>query len=289
MSTSAVSAAQAGSTPPALDQVVPDLAGLSVSTPLAPSVPSQAGNGRRRTSTATTPAVSPPPRKPAATPIDLAQTEGTRLRAVERRFLIAIQTVVFGGVLMLTVGAGMLSWSHLTHIASTNGHIAPPALLFVFPTIVDGFMVMGSAVVMRHAIADRIGGRTWYAGVLVAATATLSICLNIQDSTGREVVPAWVLPGIAPALYMLGTELGLTELRLLMRQLRVRIREVTPVPLLPPEPSTPSKRDIVIEALRTTRGNVKAALKLLADRGVTVDRSYVYEIKREATVARTGR
>jgi hypothetical protein len=98
------------------------------------------------------------------------------LRAIERRFLVAIQAMVFGGVILLTVGAGMLSWSHLTHVAATNGHIAPARLLFVFPTIVDGFMVLGSAVVMRHAIADKIGGRTWYAGALVAATATLSIC-----------------------------------------------------------------------------------------------------------------
>ncbi len=82
-------------------------------------------------------------------------------------------------------------------MAATNGHIAPPTLLFVFPTIVDDFMVMGSAVVMRHAITDKVGGRTWYAGALVAATATLSICLNIQDSTGRKVAPAWALPGIA--------------------------------------------------------------------------------------------
>jgi hypothetical protein len=255
-------------------------------------VPRQAGNGRRTGVDATqTPPLLPSvsPRRAAAATADIGHAEGARLRAIERRFLVAIQAMVFGGVILLTVGAGMLSWSHLTHVAATNGHIAPPTLLFVFPTIVDGFMVMGSAVVMRHAIADRIGGRTWYAGVLVAATATLSICLNIQDSTGREVVPAWVLPGIAPALYMLGTELGLTELRLLMRQLRVRIREVTPVPVLPPEPATPSKRDIVIEALVQTRGNVKAALKLLADRGVTVDRSYVYEIKREATSARTRR
>jgi len=97
---------------------------------------------------------------------------------------------------------------------------------------------------------------------------------------------SWALPGIAPALHMLGTELGLTELRLLMRQLRVRIREVTPTPLLPPEPQTPSKKDIVMEALAHTRGNVKAALMLLGERGVSVDRSYVYEIKREAASAR---
>ena len=95
--------------------------------------------------------------------------------------------------------------------------------------------------------------------------------------------------GIAPALYMLGTELGLTELRLVMRQLRARIRRVTPATLLPPEPQTPSKKDIVMEALVHTQGNVKAALKLLGERGVSVDRSYLYEIKREAAGVRAGR
>jgi hypothetical protein len=74
-----------------------------------------------------------------------------------------------------------------------------------------------------------------------------------------------------------------------MRQLRARIREVTPAPLLPPEPATPSKRDLVLEALVQTRGDVKAALKLLGERGVSVDRSYVYEIKREAASDRRGR
>jgi hypothetical protein len=88
---------------------------------------------------------------------------------------------------------------------------------------------------------------------------------------------------------MLGAELGLSELRLLMRQLRARIREVTPTPLLRPEPQTPSKRDLVLEALVQTRGDVKAALKLLGERGVSVDRSYVYEIKREAAGVRAGR
>jgi len=65
--------------------------------------------------------------------------------------------------------------------------------------------------------------------------------------------------------------------------------KVTPTPLLPPEPHTPSKKEIVVEALVQTRGDVKAALKLLSDRGVSVDRSYVYEIKREARAERSGR
>jgi len=88
---------------------------------------------------------------------------------------------------------------------------------------------------------------------------------------------------------MLGTELGLTELRLLMRQLRARIREVTPAPLLPPAPQAPSKRDFVLEGLVKTHGDVKTALKLLTDRGVTVAWSYVYEIKREAAGVRARR
>jgi hypothetical protein len=77
--------------------------------------------------------------------------------AIEQRLLRAIQWVVFGGVILLTVGAGALSWEHLTHIAATNGHIAPRHLLFLFPTIVDGFMVMSSGVVVRHALTDELG------------------------------------------------------------------------------------------------------------------------------------
>ena len=196
--------------------------------------------------------------------------------AIEQRLLLVIQWVVFGGVILLTVGAGALSWEHLTHIAATNGHIAPRHLLFLFPIIVDGFMVMSSGVVMRHALTDELGARTWYAGCLVAATASLSVCLNIQDSTGHDIVPGWVLPGIAPMLYMLGTELGLAELRLLMRKLRGRIRAYG----LPAEPVAPSKREVVLSVLAETDGHVPTALEVLAERGVSVDRSYMYEIKR---------
>jgi len=248
---------------------------MPVSPTAEPANPSP--NGRVPTTSPTSP-MSP-----------VTPDEASRLEVIERRLLLVIQGIVFGGVILLTVGAGALSWSHLTHIAQTNGHIAPHGLTFLFPTIIDGFMVMGSGVVVRHALTDELGGRTWYAGTLVAATASLSICLNIQDSTGQEIIPAWVLPGIAPALYMLGTELGLAELRLLMRKLRSRIQAATPAPVVLPEPLAPSKKEVVLTALAETRGNVKAALKFLAERGVSVDRSYVYEIRREsAGVRRAG-
>lgn len=206
--------------------------------------------------------------------------EAKRLVVIEQRLLHAMQWVVFGGVILLTVGAGALSWEHLTHIAATSRHIAPRHLLFLFPIIVDGFMVMSSGVVVRHALTDELGWRTWYAGCLVAATASLSVCLNIQDSTGHAIVPGWVLPGIAPTLYMLGTELGLAELRLLMRKLRSRIRAYG----LPTEPAAPTKKDVVLSVLAETAGHVPTALDVLAERGVSVDRSYVYEIKRGTNV-----
>jgi hypothetical protein len=156
---------------------------------------------------------TPSPLQSAPTLDAGAITEAERLAAIERRLLRVIPWIVFGGVILLTVGAGALSWSHLTHVAATNGHIAPRRLLFVFPSIVDGFMILSSGVVVWHAITDEITWRTWYAGGLVAATATLTICLNIQDATSRAIVRSWLLPGIAPALYLLGTELGLNELR----------------------------------------------------------------------------
>jgi len=208
-----------------------------------------------------------------------ASAEAERLAALERRMLRVIPWIVFGGVVLLTMGAGALSWSHLTHIAATNGHIAPRLLLFVFPSIIDGFMVLGSGVVVWHSISDDTSWRTWYAGTLVAATATLTICLNIEDSTGHVLVASWALPGIAPALYLLGTELGLNELRLLMRRLRARIRLAMPISIAP-APQPPTKRDAVLAVLRETGWHVPTALRVLDERGMEVDRSYVYEIKR---------
>jgi hypothetical protein len=201
------------------------------------------------------------------------------LAAIERRLLRVIQWLVYGGVILLTVGAGTLSWSHLTNVAVTNGHIAPSGLVFLFPAIIDGFMVLSSAVVVRHALTDEVGGRTWYAGALAVVTAALSVVLNIQDATGRELVPAWMLPGIAPMLYMLGTELGLTELRLAMRGLRSRVELALPAPR--PQPPPTSKKDVVLEILREMDWHVPSTLAALEARGMQVDRSYVYEIKRD--------
>jgi hypothetical protein len=230
---------------------------------------------------------APSPLQPATIPDAAAITEAERLAAIERRLSRVIPWIVFGGVILLTVGAGALSWSHLTHVAATNGHIAPRRLLFIFPSIVDGFMILSSGVVVWHAITDEINWRTWYAGGLVAATATLTICLNIQDATGRAIVPSWLLPGIAPALYLLGTELGLNELRLLMRRLRARIQLSMPTSAAPAPPPAPMKRDVVLAVLRETGWHVPTALRSLEKRGVEVDRSYVYEIKR-GEVDQTG-
>jgi hypothetical protein len=83
-----------------------------------------------------------------------AVAEAERLATLERRLLRVIPWIVFGGVILLTVGAAALSWSRLTHIAGTNGHIAPRRLLFVFPSIIDGFMVLGSGVVVWHSVSD---------------------------------------------------------------------------------------------------------------------------------------
>jgi hypothetical protein len=69
--------------------------------------------------------------------------------------------------------------------------------------------------------------------------------------------------------------------RLLMRNLRSRIQAMTPAPVVPPEPPVPSKKDVVLEVLGETAGSVKAALERPSERGVSVDRSYVYEIRRE--------
>jgi hypothetical protein len=67
---------------------------------------------------------------------------------------------------------------------------------------------------------------------------------------------------------MLGIEPGLAELRLLMRKLRSRIPAMTPVPVIPPEPLAPSKKDVVLAVLGEIGGNAKAAIRRLADRGV---------------------
>ena len=67
--------------------------------------------------------------RPAATPAsDTASdsaseplTEAQRLVAIERRLLYAIQWVVFGGVILLTVGAGALSWTRTAHDMAAAG------------------------------------------------------------------------------------------------------------------------------------------------------------------------
>jgi hypothetical protein len=206
------------------------------------------------------------------------QAEAERVAKIERRLLAAIQWVIYSGVALLTICAGMLSWFHLINVAATNGHIAPGPLLFLFPAIIDGFMALSSAVIVRHALMDELGGRTWYAGALASGTAALSICLNIQDSTAVIIVPAWMLPGIAPALFMLGTELGLTELRLAMRKLRAQVGQAQPP--VPSAPPAPSKKVVIRAALQEHNWKVVPTLAALEQRGVQVDKSYVYDIRR---------
>ena len=50
----------------------------------------------------------------------------------------------------------------------------------------------------------------------------------------------------------------------------------------PNDQAAPSKKAVALSVLAQTNGRVPMALARLAERGVSVDRSYVYEIKRNA-------
>ena len=130
------------------------------------------------------------------------------------------------GVIGLAAAGFAMSYDALHSLALTNG--VPPALAWMWPLVVDGFIVVASLSVVR-AVADN--RRATYPWLLVLAFSTISIAFNVVHA-GPTLVARFVA-AIPPAALVLSFEL-------LMRQLRQQCATQAPPKLrrIDPQPAT---------------------------------------------------
>jgi hypothetical protein len=117
------------------------------------------------------------------------------------------------GVVGLGVAGFTMSYDAQHSLALTQG--VPPALAWMWPLVVDGFIVVASLSVVR-AVAD--GRRAYYPWLLVLTFSTISVTFNVVHAA--PTVVARFVAAIPPAALVLSFEL-------LMRQLR---QQVEPTP-----------------------------------------------------------
>ena len=110
------------------------------------------------------------------------------------------------GVIGLAVAGFAMSYDALHSLALTQG--VPPALAWMWPLVVDGFIVIASLSVVR-AVAD--GRRAGYPWLLVLTFSTISVAFNVVHAAPTLV--ARFVAAIPPTALVLSFEL-------LMRQLR---------------------------------------------------------------------
>jgi hypothetical protein len=121
-----------------------------------------------------------------------------------------IQQVTTGGVAGLAAGAFLLSYDALHQLARTS-HV-PALLAWLWPLIVDGFILVASLAVLD---AVHTGRRAVYPWLLVLAFSTLSVTFNVLH-TPRDTI-AQLVAAIPPVALVLSFEL-------LMRQIHQRLQ-----------------------------------------------------------------
>jgi len=116
------------------------------------------------------------------------------------------------GVVGLAVAGFAMSYDALHSLAVEQG--VPAALAWLWPLVVDGFIVIASLSVVR-AVAD--GQRASYPWLLVLAFSGISVAFNVVHAAPTLVDR--LVAAIPPAALVLSFEL-------LMRQLRAALRPV---------------------------------------------------------------
>lgn len=117
-----------------------------------------------------------------------------------------IRGITTAGVAGLAAGAFLLSYDALHQLARTS-HVPAP-LAWLWPLIVDGFILVASLAVLDAVHAGR---RARYPWLLVLAFSTLSVAFNVLHAPHHPV--AQLVAAIPPLALVLSFEL-------LMRQIR---------------------------------------------------------------------
>jgi DNA-binding CsgD family transcriptional regulator len=122
------------------------------------------------------------------------------------RVIYTIATITAVLVLALATGAFVLSYDALRDLAGSNG--VDPGLTWIFPLIVDGFIIVASLSVLRNGLLREGGKLAW---ALVVGFVTLSIVFNVihapSDLTAR------VIASVPPLALFLSFELLMGQVK----------------------------------------------------------------------------
>jgi len=148
-----------------------------------------------------------------------------------------VERAATAGVVALAAGSFALSYDALHQLAVANQ--VPRPLAWIWPLIVDGFIIVASLAIL-HAVQNRRPAR--YPWALLVAFSALSVAFNVLHAPPTAI--ARLVAAVPPLTVVLSFEL-------LMRQLR----EPTPTTAGPTAISTPE----VAEARLTAKGLLPAA------------------------------
>jgi hypothetical protein len=164
----------------------------------------------------------------------------------------AVNRGTTSGVVALALAGFAMSYDALHSLAAQQGVAAP--LAWLWPLVVDGFIVVASLSVVR-AVAD--GRAAIYPWGLVLAFSAISVAFNIVHAAPTPV--ARLVAAIPPAALVLSFELLMRQLRAALRQADnvVRAREphvaVTATAAMTeprPEPATSASGPPLLEQVR---------------------------------------
>ncbi len=145
------------------------------------------------------------------------------------------------GVLLLAAGSFVLSYDALHQLAVAN-HVPRP-LAWIWPLIVDGFIITASLAVLHGVLLERTSRYPW---LLLLMFSTTSVVFNVLHAPPTLV--ARLVAAIPPLTLVLSFEL-------LMRQLRDRLSDAPARQNTPETESaaSPAHHDLMPRAERTLR------------------------------------
>ena len=195
---------------------------------------------------------------------------------VDRR-VVRIRRASTVGVVLLAGGGFAMSYGALHGLALAEG--VDPALAWMWPLIVDGFIVVASLAVL-HAVLERRS--TLYPWCLVLGFSAISVAFNVLHAAPTPVAR---LVGAVPPLALV------LSLELLMRQTRAALEQ--PARGKPASPARPSLEvvrpsgDIAANASALIRQHRQAGRRLTGSmlaRELGVSDSYGRRLLRELAV-----
>ena len=156
-----------------------------------------------------------------------------------------IQALSTAGVTGLATGAFLLSYDALHQLARTS-HV-PAVLAWLWPLIVDGFILVASLAVLD---AVHTGRRAIYPWLLVLGFSALSVTFNVLHAPHNVV--AQLVAAIPPLALVLSFEL-------LMRQIHHRLQQTAGTPQAHAPVTPTSARTATIHSTKRRRQSARPA------------------------------